>query len=168
MAQHPEDTAKSLTDWSDLSSGNISAWLGHFAPTLAAFVATKGASALAGGGTATEATSGLSLSTADSWGNPATLARHFADHGADFGATSEGEYASQASQFLQRSQADGLPTRIDANGVIRSYDPSTNEFGSFNADGTTKTYFAPDPAVHGFATNWDYWLSQAGDEPWTP
>jgi hypothetical protein len=117
---------------------------------------------------ATEGASSLSLSTADSWGNPATLARHFADHGADFGATSADDYASRASQFLQRSQAESLPTKVDHNGVIRTYDPATSEFGSFNASGTTRTYFAPDPAVHGYATNWDYWLSQVGVEPWTP
>jgi len=107
-------------------------------------------------------------STQDSWGNPSTLARHFVDHSADFGASTENEYALQASRFIQRSQAEGLPTKIADNGVIRAYDPSTNEFGSFNADGTTKTYFAPDPKSHGFPTNWDYWVSQPGDEPWTP
>ena len=106
-----------------------------------------------------------SLSSADNWGNPATLATHFADHGADFGASSADEYASHPSQFLQRGQAEGLPTRIDANGVIRTYDPTTNEFGAFNADGTTRTYFTPDPAIHGYPTNWDYWLSQSGVEP---
>jgi hypothetical protein len=64
------------------------------------------------------ADSSLSLSTADSWGNPATLADHFARHGADFGATSADEYAAQASQFFQRSQAAGLPTKINSSGFI--------------------------------------------------
>jgi len=30
-----------------------------------------------------------------------------------------------------------MPTKIDGDGVIRVYDPKTNIFGSFNADGTT-------------------------------
>lgn len=117
---------------------------------------------------AAEEASGLSLSTSESWGNPGSLERHFADHGADFGASSADEYASQASRFLQRSQAEGLPTKIDPRGTIRTYDPSTNEFGAFNTNGTTKTYFAPNPAEHSFPTNWDYWISQRGDKPWTP
>jgi hypothetical protein len=122
-----------------------------------------------GGADAVDAADGsLTLSTEESWGNPATLARHFADHGADFGATSEDEYAAQASHFVKRSQVDALPTRIGSDGAIRTYDPTTNEFGSFNSDGTTRTYFAPDPASHGFPTNWDYWLNQPGSEPWTP
>jgi hypothetical protein len=117
---------------------------------------------------APEAASELRLATSESWGDPATLADHFARHGADFGATSPDEYAAQASSFLQRSQAEGLPTKIDSRGVIRTYDPNTNEFGAFNASGTTRTYYAPDPAVHGYASNWDYWLAQPGSEPWTP
>ena len=86
---------------------------------------------------------GLGLGAADSWGNPSTLSRHFAEHGADFGASSEGDYASQASRFLERSQSEGAPTKIDPNGTIRTYDPNTNTFGSYNADGTTRTFFKP-------------------------
>ena len=74
---------------------------------------------------------------------PATLERHFTDHGADFGTTSAEDYANQASQFFQRSQAQGLPTKIDANGVIRVYDPASNTFGAFNPNGTTRTFFKP-------------------------
>jgi RHS repeat-associated protein len=96
------------------------------------------------------------------WGNPDTLAKHFDDHGADFGAASEQDYVRQASQFLQRSQAEGLPTKIDSNGTIRIYDPASNTFGSYNADGTTKTYYKPNPEIHGYPSNIDYWNSQRG------
>jgi RHS repeat-associated protein len=65
----------------------------------------------------------------ESWGAAATLARHFADHGADVCA--------------QNAQAEGLPTKIDAEGVIRVYDPATNTFGAYNANGTTRTFFKP-------------------------
>ena len=77
----------------------------------------------------------LRLTTEESWGNPATLEDHFLDHGADFGAANADEYASQASQFLQDGLADGLPTKIDTDGIIRVYDPATNTFGAYNADG---------------------------------
>lgn len=108
----------------------------------------------------------LNLGPPESWGRATSLATHFADHGEDFGSTSAVDYASQASLFFQRSQAQGVPTKVDSMGVVRAYDPRTNEFGAFNPDGTTRTYFRPDPAGHGFQTNWDYWLSQPGVPPW--
>ncbi len=86
---------------------------------------------------------GIVLPPGESWGNSATLERHFVEHGADFGSTSAYEYAQQASDFLVQSQADSLPTKIDSEGVIRVYDPSTNTFGSYNPNGTTRTFFQP-------------------------
>ena len=73
--------------------------------------------------------SAVVLGTEDSWGRAETLGDHFARHGADFGATSADEYAAQASRFLQRAQAERLPTKIDSHGVIRAYDPDTNTLG---------------------------------------
>jgi RHS repeat-associated protein len=98
------------------------------------------------------------IPAAESWANPATLAKHFADHGADFGATSAEDYANQASNFLQRAQQEGLPTKIDSNGIIRAYDPETNTFGSYNPNGTTKTFFKPSGGVN-------YWNRQPGVAP---
>jgi RHS repeat-associated protein len=108
------------------------------------------------------------LSAADSWGRPETLADHFARHGADFGATSAEDYAQQASLFLQDSQARGLPTKIDSKGIIRIYDPETNSFGVYNANGKTASFYKPNPAEHGCPTNLDYWNKQKGNAPWTP
>lgn len=75
-----------------------------------------------------------------SFGDPAKLEDHYVRHGADFGASSADDYAKKASDFLRTSQRDRLPTKIDADGVIRTYDPKSNTFGSFNADGTTRTF----------------------------
>jgi len=99
------------------------------------------------------------------WGNPRTLAKHFKSHGADFGASSEQEYADLAANFRQEAISGRVPTAIDSNGVMRAYDPNTNTFGSYNANGTTRTLFKPDPSIHGYETNWDYWLSQPGAAP---
>ena len=63
---------------------------------------------------------------------------------------------------------EGLATKIDARGVIRVYDEATNTFGSFNASGATRTFFKPDPKIHGYPTNLDYWNAQPGVAPWTP
>ena len=71
-----------------------------------------------------------------------------------------------ASEFYQTGLKSGLPTKLDPKtGVVRIYDYATNTFGSFNPAGTTKTFYKPDPASHGFATNWDYWVSQPGYAP---
>lgn len=101
------------------------------------------------------------LPVAETWGNPKTLARHFRDHGADFAAKNPHDYAAQAASFFQRSQVQRLPTKIDADGVIRVYDPKTNTFGAFNPNGTTRTFFKPSRRAA-------YWNDQAGVAPWSP
>jgi hypothetical protein len=111
----------------------------------------------------------LELSEYDSWGRPESLPDHFDRHGSDLRCTSDAEYAYRASEFLQRSQAEGLPTKIDpTDGTIRVYDPDTNTFGSYNADGTTKTFYKPDPERHGYDSNWQYWDDQQGNSPSIP
>lgn len=71
------------------------------------------------------------------------LERHYRDHGADFGARSAEDYARQADDFLRRANRDKLPTKVDTDGVVRIYDPQTNTFGAYNADGTARTLFKP-------------------------
>ena len=93
----------------------------------------------------------------ETWGNPSTLGRHFADHGTDFRAVNTSDYASQASQFLQDAQLRGLPTKVDSSGVIRVYDSATNTFGAYNPAGTTRTFFKP--------TSPTYWQRQPGTSP---
>jgi len=103
------------------------------------------------------------------WGDPSSLQDHFERHGADFGSRNAEEYAQQAQKFFMRSQQEGFDTTIDRFGVIRTYDPETNTFGSYNMDGTTKTFFRP---------SWmklmrrSYWLStrirNGGRSPWMP
>jgi RHS repeat-associated protein len=98
------------------------------------------------------------FTTADSWGNAGELARHFRDHGSDFGARTADEYAAKASDFLQRALRERLPTKIDSDGVIRVYDPRSNTFGSYNPDGTTRTFYKPE-------TKGAYWKKQPGIAP---
>jgi hypothetical protein len=95
------------------------------------------------------------------WGSNETLSQHFIKHGADFGARSADEYARMADDFFVRAQTERLPTKIDADGVIRIYDPESNTFAAYNADGTTKTFFKPTGGI-------DYWNRQSGSIPWTP
>lgn len=82
-------------------------------------------------------------SCGESWANPATLERHYANHGSDFGASSAAEYSDMASQFFVRAGTEKLPTKIDANGVIRIFDAQSNTFGAFAPNGGAKTLFMP-------------------------
>lgn len=101
----------------------------------------------------------VELPPSRSWGRTGSLDDHAARHGADVGATSAADYAGRASRFLQNALRDGLPTKIDAEGVIRVYDPQTNIFAAYNPDGTARTFFAPSRRAA-------YWTDQPGSAPW--
>ena len=75
------------------------------------------------------------------WGNKNTLVDHYTRHGSDVGAKSALDYAQIANEFYNNRA--NYQVKIDSNGVIRVYDPISNLFGSFNADGTTRTLFSP-------------------------
>jgi len=77
------------------------------------------------------------------WGDLSSLPDHFARHGRDFGAVSAEQYAQKAWEFLQRAINEGLPAKIDEDGVIRVYEPKTKSFASYNKYGRTKTFFKP-------------------------
>lgn len=107
------------------------------------------------------------LDADNSWGNPSSLFDHFVDHGADFGATDAQDYVRKAHQFLKDAPSKGYLTKFDPRngGTIRVYDPKTNTFGSYNADGTTKSFFKPDPSNRqGNLSNRQYWEQQKGNE----
>lgn len=82
-------------------------------------------------------------STRETWGYLGGLRDHFERHGADFKAKDPDDYARQAWEFLQRARAEGLPAKIDNDGVIRIFDPKTGAFAAYNRNGTTRTYFKP-------------------------
>lgn len=83
------------------------------------------------------------LPARQTWGNPSSLADHFARHGADFGARDADDYARQAWEFLQRAKAEGLPAKLDADGTLRVFDPRSGAFAAYNRNGTAKTFFKP-------------------------
>lgn len=77
------------------------------------------------------------------WANWPSLPDHFARHGGDFHAKDADDYARMSWEFLQRTKTDGLPAKIDDDGVFRVFDPKSGAFASYNRDGTTKTFFKP-------------------------
>jgi filamentous hemagglutinin len=40
------------------------------------------------------------------------------------------------------------------------YNPTTEEFGVISANGSIRTYYRPDPAVHGYSTHAEYFNVQ--------
>ncbi len=79
----------------------------------------------------------------ETWGQLSSLQDHFDRHGADFKAKDPEDYARQAWEFQQRAKMEGLPTKIDEDGVVRIFDPKSGAFAAYNRNGTTKTFFKP-------------------------
>ena len=46
--------------------------------------------------------------------------------------------------------------KVRPNGDIVRYNPAINEFGVVSSKGDIRTYYKPDPAVHGKGANLDY------------
>ncbi len=98
-----------------------------------------------------------------SWAELARLRRHFEDHGRDFGAVDEDHYARMAREFYNRARWDrSIQCKVDEDGIIRIYEPSTNTFGSYDPEGRTLTFFQADPLLHRRPTNMHYWNEQPG------
>ncbi|HEY5914635.1 MAG TPA: hypothetical protein VJA21_28940 [Verrucomicrobiae bacterium] len=81
--------------------------------------------------------------TRETWGNLPSLPDHFQRHGRDFNARDADDYARMAWEFRQRAKSEGLPVKVDSEGVIRMYDPKSGAFAAYNRNGTTKTFFKP-------------------------
>jgi RHS repeat-associated protein len=112
--------------------------------------------------------SGVSASQSGGSGFSFTsLPSHFADHGADFGAESQEEYSQMAESFLNNSlsNSNSALLKYDSTGnALRIYEPETNTFGSYNTQSYGAwTYYKPDPDVHGYATNMEYYESMDGE-----
>lgn len=72
------------------------------------------------------------------WGNPDTLERHFNQHGKDFNSKNINDYTNKVNKFYKNQ--NNYQIKVGKDGITRIYDPNTNTFGSYNPDGTTKTF----------------------------
>lgn len=122
--------------------GTARAWLATNEFTTAGTTATPSSAKIAAA-PPVKTTSATAPPTRKIWGNLPSLPDHFARHGADFGAKDPDDYARKAWEFLQRAKTEGLPAKVDDDGVLRIYDPKSGAFGSYNGDGTAKTFFKP-------------------------
>jgi len=84
------------------------------------------------------------------------LIDHFADHGAEFGAKSAAEYEILAGQFLTIKGNPDIQETIEEDGDIVRFNAKTNEFGILGPGGQIRTYYKPDPSLHGKRNNQYY------------
>jgi filamentous hemagglutinin len=86
---------------------------------------------------------------------------HFFNHGARLGVVSEDEYESLADQFLGSPRRDTTHQFTRSwNGDIVRYDEVDDVFGVLSSDRFNRTFYRPDPAIHGESTNLDYYLCE--------
>ncbi|MDZ4021402.1 hypothetical protein PssiTeo3_48170 [Pseudomonas sichuanensis] len=112
------------------------------------------------GGGKTGPAGGTGVGSGAKFADQAKLDDHFARHGSDFGAKSSLEYQAQADKFLTASKSAGVLEKTRPNGDIVRYNPGTDEFGVVSSGGSIRTYYKPDPAVHGKGSNLDYFNAQ--------
>ena len=86
-------------------------------------------------------------------------AAHFKKHGRDFKFTSQEEYINAAHEFLSNPPI-GTISVMQRDGDVVLYDPIKNWFGVKTKNGIPRTLFQPDPKIHGYKTNMDYFNAQ--------
>ena len=77
--------------------------------------------------------------------NPRQLNRHFAMHGADFGASGASAYEMLADMFLGGARVSPIQECTRGRGDIVRFNPLTDEYGVADSNGTIRTYFKPVP-----------------------
>lgn len=87
------------------------------------------------------------------------LNEHFQKHGGACGAANVAVYGAMAKTFLTGPLAVGTLEKKRGNGDAIRYNPNTEEFGVISTAGVVRTYFIPNPAVHGYPTNLDYFYA---------
>src|SRR3954463_4057162 len=91
---------------------------------------------------------------------PAHRLDHFQRHGASVRAISPRQYEIAAARFLSVPQSPQVLQKSRSNGDLIRYNVATEEFGVISAKNVIRTYFTPDPAEHGYASNLDYYHAQ--------
>jgi filamentous hemagglutinin len=83
---------------------------------------------------------------------------HYNSHVDEFGVKGMGpaEYQDRADEFLGAPKPAAVLECFRSNGDTVRLNPATDEFGILSRSGFIRTYFKPDPAVHGRPTNIDY------------
>ena len=85
--------------------------------------------------------------------------QHFEKHGAEFPYKTEAEYVKAAQDFVRHPPA-GTQMTVQDDGDQVYYNPGLNYFAVSSPEGRIRTFFKPDPKIHGYKTNQDYFQAQ--------
>ena len=84
---------------------------------------------------------------------------HWQKHRAEFPELQNAlQYVKFARDFLNSPPATAL-VKVRPNGDVVIFDPVSDIFGIRTSDGTPKTIFKPNPALHDWPSNLDYYLN---------
>ena len=86
-------------------------------------------------------------------------AEHFAKHGREFPFSTEAAYVEAAQNFVRQPPPGTLMT-VQDDGDTVYYNPELNFFAVTSPQKNIRTFFRPDPKVHGYKTNMDYFHAQ--------
>lgn len=73
--------------------------------------------------------------------------RHFAEHGADFGASNAVDYEASADLFLGGAAPAGVKECRRKQGDKLRYDPTTESYGVVDGNDVIRTFFKPVPCA---------------------
>lgn len=85
--------------------------------------------------------------------------QHFEKHGARMGYKTASAYVADAHTLLHNRAHDTVCGQ-QRDGDTVCYNPRLNRFGVMNKAGAPRTFFDPDPAIHGKASNTAYFCAQ--------
>ena len=89
---------------------------------------------------------------------PVERNEHFIRHGHEFGVIlTESEYENRADAFMFGPQPWHVLECVRPQGGFARYSQVAQEYGTVNSRGFLSTYFIPDPARHGKASNLEYY-----------
>ena len=94
-------------------------------------------------------------------GSDGNATRHFQKHGAEFPFGSKEAYVRAAVEFVV-SPPPGTLSVVQSDGDHVFYNPDENIFAVTNRQGKIRTFFRPDPKIHGYPSNMAYFHAQEG------
>jgi hypothetical protein len=149
---NPVAGVQSATNKSNSTAERVGSTLGASASAATFFTPVGGFLKAGGAGKAiwTEGKAGSSVKN---------VYQHYSDHGKDFDAVNSTDYVRKAREFFNKPPAGTLNINR-SNGDKVLYNENTNTFGIINSYGVPKTFYKPDPAIHGQPTNLDYFYAQ--------
>lgn len=102
------------------------------------------------------------LESKKGFANDERLQDHFDDHAKEFEPpfATKDDYEGAAKNFMHGDLPDGALEKTRPGGDRVRYNPDTEEFGVASKDDVIRTYYKPDPEIHKYPTNRDYFDAQ--------